>query len=317
MDSLYKRFAFSVFIVALCFSTATPVIAKPAPHSVTVLDLSTQLQDKALIKRLYDGAVAEVRSYKSYSVLPKPQLDLAEMMLSLGCASMDVSCLAGIGAGVKVDQVMYIEIKPAGGQQLLTLTLVDVKAKKALKRVTRTVPTAQLFAGITALVQGALGQKVIPPKKSTRQQLHIATTPRGARVYLNQYYVGVSPVAGTYLKGTYVVRVTLSGHLEYIKKVVLGDNPVKLAVKLNPVAVAPVAKKKKKQTDGTVARTPFYKKWWFWTIIGVAAAAGTTAGVLFGTNAGRKAIGLGTSAQYGGVRISIHPNNISSDFTLK
>ena len=55
---------------------------------------------------------------------------------------------------------------------------------------------------------------------------------------------------------------------------------------------------KKEQQDNKDSGVPIYKKWWFWTIIGVAVVGGTVGGVVAGTSGGDDWVASGADGQF-------------------
>ena len=80
------------------------------------------------------------------------------------------------------------------------------------------------------------------------------------------------------------LRVSAKGYITKTLKNVKVERWTKQPVKIE-LAVKPIPRKvvKRPVKTPTVAPTPIYKKWWFWTGIGVVVAGGATAAVLAAT----------------------------------
>ena len=95
----------------------------------------------------------------------------------------------------------------------------------------------------------------------------------GGQVTLDGKLIGTAPLSHNVTKpGTHLVKVTKAGFRPYSSSITLSAGAqLELPVVLQPVG------------GGGRAETPVYKTWWFWTIVGVAVAGGTGAGIYFAT----------------------------------
>ncbi|MCA9519859.1 MAG: PEGA domain-containing protein [Myxococcales bacterium] len=297
----HNTVALALGIVIFLTAQFSSISAASAKSKVVVLDV--QGKDPAKNRELSAYLVTEVRGHPKYVYVPKPALEMSELMLSLGCADLDTACLASIGAGLKGDYVLYGKV--VAGR--LKLQLVDVNQK----RVSKSQTVSPDKGGVTSAIVGLLGPKAVTPTAPQRISFAVVTDPRGAKVFMNKYFIGNSPTYGSYLRGEYVVRITKDGFQEHIARVRLADKPVRLDIKMKPVVVeTPVTKTPTKPK--TTASTPVWKTWWFWTIIGAVVVGGAVAGGVLGARAAKK-----TSIDYGGVRVTIQPNNIGHDYSFR
>ncbi|MCA9523499.1 MAG: PEGA domain-containing protein [Myxococcales bacterium] len=110
--------------------------------------------------------------------------------------------------------------------------------------------------------------------------LKISCTPPDAEIYLGKKYLGAPPIDKDVTVGTHVVMVKKQGFYDYVKEIsVQAGKEIKLQVLLKAIPGWKPPEVVIKQKT----KTPFYKTWWFWTIIGVAVAGGATAGIVLGT----------------------------------
>ncbi|MCA9671349.1 MAG: PEGA domain-containing protein [Myxococcales bacterium] len=102
---------------------------------------------------------------------------------------------------------------------------------------------------------------------------------RGAAVSIDGKHVGTAPLTRELSPGSYLLKVEREGYAPWSTTVsVAAGATVQVPVTLRSLAGSDGG------AGGAAAATsrPVYKRWWFWTIIGVAVAAGvgTTVGVL-------------------------------------
>lgn len=100
--------------------------------------------------------------------------------------------------------------------------------------------------------------------------LRALTAPSGAEVQVDGASVGRTPLEQMVAIGEHVVRFTLPGHVEEVRRVqVRTGQTTEVTVRLVSEAEA------RKASEGPV----FWKQWWFWTVIGVVAGGAVAAGV--------------------------------------
>lgn len=102
-------------------------------------------------------------------------------------------------------------------------------------------------------------------------------TPR-TRVWIDGELVGRTPLRNrVYLDpGEHHLRLTAEGRTAHERELTLEPGSRQDIV----VALLPPLSAHRRETRGVRVRSPFYRKWWFWaTVGGVVAAAGTAIGV--------------------------------------
>jgi len=96
-------------------------------------------------------------------------------------------------------------------------------------------------------------------------------TARGGQVELDGKSIGAVPIAEKVTPGVHKVKVTKAGYRPYVTTVTVSEgSSLDLPVRLVSL-------------HGPASESPIYKKWWFWTIIGVAVAGGAGTGIYFAT----------------------------------
>jgi tetratricopeptide (TPR) repeat protein len=100
---------------------------------------------------------------------------------------------------------------------------------------------------------------------------------RGAQVRVDGKVVGQIPLSTKLPAGSYFVQVSLPGHSPWSSALTIAPGSrLELPVVLEPLPSSSAS------TPPPRAK-PFYKRWWFWTIIGAAVSAGTGVGIYLGT----------------------------------
>ena len=115
--------------------------------------------------------------------------------------------------------------------------------------------------------------------------LKLTCVPADAEIYLGTKYIGTSPIDLDVGLGKHILRVKKPGFYDHVQPISISAGKtfaLSITLKAIPGWKPPILVVKK------TGKTPFYKTWWFWTIIGVAVAGGTTAGVVLGTRGSSK-----------------------------
>lgn len=269
----------AVLTVAVAAQAQSPGGA--SPQSVKVLRVSGAGLDGATIRSLTDTVLGKLARYPSFRVLPVPAADPMDLMVDAGCIDFDADCLASLGVGA--DLVLYTEVSERDGRFLVQLRLVDVATRDVRSPEGSIEDKARLADFLVTALDRVLGPEPVAEPEDVRVDL--TTTPPGGEVYINGDFVGIAPVTTRVEPGSYSLRIAKVGFRE--ERQVLVVDPGK-ALQLN-VALAAVVVPTVPETALPVperggesqVKTPVYKTWWFWTIIGVAVVgAGTTAALL-------------------------------------
>jgi hypothetical protein len=257
-------------------------LAQQPATKLAALDLEARGLPEAL-GRMATGAVRRATErIPRYRLAPAPALRLRAMLLALGCSKLDLACLRKIGRQLEVDQIVHGEIGRTATGYLLRLALFEVATGATARTAEREVASSEGTDAFAAAVEDAtatvLGE--VP-------QLVVDSNVEGAVVLVNGQPVGMAPITVTEgLKvGTNEVIVRQSGHEEFVAKVVVRPGkPQQLRATLKPLIEAKPALVERKPPPPPAApaavERPFYTKWWFWTIVGVAVTGGVTAAVL-------------------------------------
>ncbi|MGE0870325.1 MAG: PEGA domain-containing protein [Kofleriaceae bacterium] len=113
--------------------TSAVAVAKPQVGilGLEVSDPSGNIDQTSttMAKNLTDGLRTAARRGGKYS-LGGGDKELVDEKLLAGCDDEKLSCMAGIGSGMKVDFLLYGRLEKSGNEHQLTLALLDVKAQR-------------------------------------------------------------------------------------------------------------------------------------------------------------------------------------------
>jgi hypothetical protein len=187
----------------------------------------------------------------------------------------DVQCLSDLGGLLKVEQVISGNVGGLGESYVVNLKIVDVTARKELRRIQEPI-SGRPDELIEAVRVAAYG--LVAPDR-LRGALSVLADQPGAEVYLSGKPVGKTPLhrLDGLPVGSYVLRVSKAGYADVVEQVrVRFQKTAQIVVKLQvPLKVGRAVARP------TARPVPWYARWWFWTIIGVAAA-GTGAALGYG-----------------------------------
>jgi hypothetical protein len=194
----------------------------------------------------------------------------------LGSCDGDAACLAGLGALLAVDSVVYGEIGGLGEAQVVFLEVVDVASRRALRST-----TAQFGGRHDAPLEArAAAFRLLAPSRYVGRVALRVDVP-GARVFVDGQAVARSPAPPIAVEvGTHALRVTHPEYRDYVRFVdVAFDATVTLDVNMQafPVVASSIARRHQPVPVDPRPRepTPWYREWY--------AVAGFGAVVLVGT----------------------------------
>ena len=201
----------------------------------------------------------------------------------LRCQGAD-RCLAAIGRHLKARIIVSGTLASLGRDYVVTLKAVDCLTNKAVRRISETLSgeKEQLIEAVRVAVY-----RLLWPERLTGS-MQVLVNIAGATIYLDGRRVGTSPLRSAILKlgvKTHTLRITHPDHLDFIRKVNVRFQKTSIVkVRLRRPRIAPPVRPLKPGAPlPPVVRdraTPFYGKWWFWTIVGVVAVGvGTGVGL--------------------------------------
>jgi hypothetical protein len=284
-----RRFAFA--LAPLVLALAPPALAQSPTPRVAVLDLVPRGVPVALGRQATDVARRAVGRNPRYRLAPPPALRLRAMLLALGCAALDAACLAKIARQLEVARVAFGEIGRTATGYLVRVQVYDSARGAVIRTEERSVPEGEGAAGIEQAVEDSIALGL-----GERLELAVDTNVEGAIVLVNGQPIGTAPITVTegLRVGTNEVLVRMRGYEDRVLKVSLRPGrPLRVRADLTPLkAVAVAVPPREPEKEVAAVAAPFYKRWWFWTLVGVVVSGATTAAILGTRGEGSPAVGV-------------------------
>jgi hypothetical protein len=212
-----RALAFAASLAALAL-TALPRPAR-AGEKIAVLVLATAEKDSELADNLTEVLIAYVAQHGGFEIAGKEEfrarLGVENEKRSQDCLD-DISCLGRAGVSLGVRRIVAGSVGTRGKQFLFNLNLDNVEDGRVESRVFRLVEGG--VEDLIRAVQEASGELFRPHVEPGKIQ--VATQPDGARVSIDNAYLGVTPlISGTLLAGKHAVRVEADGHFPWASRV--------------------------------------------------------------------------------------------------
>jgi len=192
-------------------------------------------------------------------------------------------CLAAIGRRLRARYIISGTLASLGQDYVVTLKAVNTRTRKSERRISETL-SGQRDQLIETVRLAAY--RLLRPEQ-LRGSLQVLVNIPGATVYVDGKRVGVSPLRSPIrdLKvKEHTVRITHPDFVDFIRKVKVRFQKTRLVrVMLNRPKVEPRRPARQGPLPPVVEDrpTPWYSRWWFWTIVGVVAVgAGTAVGLV-------------------------------------
>lgn len=176
-------------------------------------------------------------------------------------------CVGAIGRKLGVSEVILVGMSSLG-DVIIQITRVKVSNRRVVGSVGHTMPP---LAKLSVKKLDSLLHRLMPRRDFIRYGfIRVRSNRRGAQVFLNEKKHGLTPLRGPIkvrAPSTHRVKVSKRGFVDFSADLrVPPDGTVTVNANL-PLIPKEI--------------TPFYKRWWFWTVIAssVVTIAGVTAGV--------------------------------------
>ena len=193
--------------------TADPPQARPEKLAVLVLGITEK--DAELADNLTEviiGAIAQRRGVEMAGREEfRARLGVESEQRAQACID-DLTCLGRAAVSLGVRRIVAGTVGARGTQHLFNLNLNNVETNKVENHIFRLVDGG--VPDLIAAVQTATEELFRPRVEPGRIQL--ASTPQGARVSIDNAYLGVTPlISGTLLAGKHDVRVEAEGRFPW------------------------------------------------------------------------------------------------------
>lgn len=186
------------------------VAAAPAwaGEKMAVLVLGTSEKDADLADNVTEMIIAAIAQRGGFEVAGKEEfkarLDVQSERKAQACLD-DNNCLARTGVSLGVRRLVTGNVGARNNRQyLFSLALLNIETGKTDNRVFRLVEGSQadLIAAVKSGTEELFRPKVEPGR------IQVSTAPTGARVSIDNAYLGITPlISGTLLPGPHRVRV--------------------------------------------------------------------------------------------------------------
>ncbi len=202
---------------------AAITLAAPRPalagEKIAVLVLGTSEKDAELADNLTEVLIAYVAQHGGFEIAGKEEfrarLGVENEKRAQECLD-DVSCLGRAGVSLGVRRIVAGSVGTRGKQFLFNLNLNNVETGKVESRVFRLVEGG--VEDLIHAVQEASGELFRPQVEPGKIQ--VATQPDGARVSIDNAYLGLTPlISGTLLAGRHTVRVEADDRFPWASRV--------------------------------------------------------------------------------------------------
>jgi len=179
-----------------------------AAEKMAVLVLGTSEKDSDLADNVTEMIIAAIAQRGGFEVAGKEEfkarLDVQSERKAQACLD-DNNCLARTGVSLGVRRLVTGNVGARNNRQyLFSLALLNIETGKTDNRVFRLVEGSQadLIAAVKSGTEELFRAKVEPGR------IQVATAPTGARVSIDNAYLGITPlISGTLLPGPHRVRV--------------------------------------------------------------------------------------------------------------
>jgi hypothetical protein len=196
------------------------LLAAPArAEKMAVLVLGTSEQDAELADNVTEMIIAHVARRGGFELAGKEELrgrlGVETERKAQACLD-DVACLGRAAVSLGVRRIVSGHVGTRGRQFLFSLTLNDVEAGRIDNRVFRLVEgrVDDLIAAVRSGTEELFRPKVEPGR------IQVSSEPEGARVSIDNAYLGVTPlISGSLLPGVHKVRVEADGRFPWVSRV--------------------------------------------------------------------------------------------------
>jgi len=204
-----------------------------ASEKLAVLVLGTAERDAELADNVTEVIISRVAQHGGFEIAGKEEfrarLGVESDKRSQACLD-DISCLGRAAVSLGVRRIVAGSIGTRGKQYLFSLNLDNVETGKVDARVFRLVEggVEDMIRAVQEATDELFKPRVEPGK------IQVDTEPGGARVSIDNAYLGVTPlISGTLLAGKHDVRVEAPNRFPWTSRVEVRPGQ-ELQIKLKP-----------------------------------------------------------------------------------
>ncbi|HMF41920.1 MAG TPA: PEGA domain-containing protein [Polyangia bacterium] len=223
--------------IAVAFLAGATFAALPAParagEKIAVLVLATADKDRDLADNLTEVIIAFAARHGGFEIAGKEEfrarLGVESEQRAQACLD-DISCLGRAGVSLGVRRIVAGSVGTRGKRVLFNLNLDNVQDGRVESRVFRLVE-----GGVDDLIKAVQEASVelfrprVEPGK-----IQVASDPPGARVSIDNAYLGVTPlISPTLIAGKHDVRVEATDRFPWTSRVEVRPSE-ELQIRLSP-----------------------------------------------------------------------------------
>jgi hypothetical protein len=204
-----------LFAIPLSF---TPRAAL-ASEKIAVLVLATADKDRDLADNLTEVIIAYAAQHGGFEIAGKEEfrarLGVESEQRAQACLD-DISCLGRAGVSLGVRRIVAGSVGTRGNKVLFNLNLDNVQDGKVESRVFRLVE-----GGVETLIKAVqdAASELFRPRVEPGK-IHVASDPPGARVSIDNAYLGITPlISPTLVAGKHNVRVDATDRFPWTSRV--------------------------------------------------------------------------------------------------
>ena len=203
----------------LTAQAAVVAVDQPPREKLAVLVLGTSEKDAELADNLTEVIIGSIAQHRGIEMAGREEfrarLGVQSEQRAQECID-DLACLGRAAVSLGVRRIVAGTVGIRGKQYLFNLNLNNVETNRVENHIFRMVEGG--VADLIPAVQTATEELFRPRVEPGRIQL--ASTPAGARVSIDNAYLGVTPlISGTLLSGKHTVRVEADGRFPWVSAV--------------------------------------------------------------------------------------------------
>jgi hypothetical protein len=222
--------------IALCLCASTMAAAPRAARAaekIAVLVVGTSEKDAELADNLTEVIIAHAAQHGGFEIAGKEEfrarLGVENERRAQTCLD-DISCLGRAGVSLGVRRIVAGSVGTRGKRYLFNLNLDNIQDGRVESRVFRLVEGG--VEDLIRAVQEASTELFRPHVEPGKIQ--IASQPEGARVAIDNAYLGITPlISPTLLAGKHNVRVEADGRFPWTSRVEILPGQ-ELQIRLSP-----------------------------------------------------------------------------------
>jgi PEGA domain len=225
-----RPLAFSLLALAVGLGAGRPALAG---EKLAVLVLGTSDKDAELADNVTEVIISRVAQHGGVELAGKEEfrarLGVESDQRAQVCID-DLACLGRAAVSLGVRRIVSGSVGTRGKQYLFSLNLNNIETGKVDARVFRLVE-----GGVEDLIRAVQeGSDELFRPRVEPGKIQVDTEPQGARVSIDNAYLGITPlISGTLLAGKHNVRVESDEHFPWTSKVEVRPGQ-ELQIKLKP-----------------------------------------------------------------------------------